>query len=85
MSSVLPTTDHAEIRRWADRHGARPAHVKGTGGAGDPGIIRLDFDEAEPDAGLENITWEEWFDKFEENGLALLHSDETRFNKLVKR
>lgn len=45
MSSHLSntTTDHEEIRRWAESRGARPARVRGTGNSGDPGIIRLDL------------------------------------------
>ncbi len=37
------TTDHEEIRRWAEERGARPARVRRTGRDGDPGMIRLDF------------------------------------------
>jgi hypothetical protein len=33
------TTDHKEIRRWAEEHGGKPARVKGTGND-DPGIRR---------------------------------------------
>jgi hypothetical protein len=31
------TTDHDEIRRWAEEHGGQPAVVKGTE------ILRIDF------------------------------------------
>jgi hypothetical protein len=51
------TTDHEEIRRWAEAHGGRPARVKGTGGQGDPGILRLDFPGDGPDRNLEEIGW----------------------------
>ena len=37
------TTDHDEIRRWAEERGAKPSCVKGTGGKRDTGMIRLDF------------------------------------------
>jgi hypothetical protein len=42
-ASARVLTDYDEIRRWAEERNARPARVKGTGGNGDIGIIRLDF------------------------------------------
>jgi hypothetical protein len=89
MSEANVTTDHAEIRRWAEKRGGRPARVKGTGGKDDPGLLRIDF--RDPDESLEEISWDEFFEKFEENDLALLYQDKTesggesRFNKLVDR
>jgi hypothetical protein len=82
MASATPITDHAEIRRWAEENNGSPARVRGTGGDHDPGMLRIDFDSQ--DEGLEDI-WEEWFDAFERNSLALLKSDDSRFNKLVRR
>lgn len=83
MSSATPITDHDQIRRWAERNGGRPACVKGTGKDGDPGMLRLDFDEQ--DEGLDEISWDTWFEWFDRNGLALLRSEDSRFNKLVSR
>ena len=79
------TTDHSTIRKWAEARDGRPARVKGTGDAKDAGLLRLDF--GKPEENLEAITWEEFFDKFEESALALLYEDEpdNRFNKLVSR
>ena len=59
--------------------------MKGTGDAKDAGLLRLDF--GKPEENLEVVTWEEFFDKFEESELALLYEDEpdNRFNKLVSR
>ena len=73
------------IRKWAETHDGRPARVKGTGDAKDAGLLRLDF--GKPEESLEAITWEEFFDKFEESELALLYGDEpdSRFSKLVRR
>jgi hypothetical protein len=81
--------DHEEIRRWAEDRGARPAHVSGTGGGDDVGMIRLDFPGYSAEGSLEEIGWDEWFDKFDESKLALMVQDETsegktsNFNKLV--
>jgi hypothetical protein len=83
MSTATPITDHDQIRRWAEENNGRPARVKGTGQGGDPGILRLDFDEK--DDNLEAISWDEWFKWFDQNDLALLCSADSRFNKLVNR
>lgn len=83
MSSAEPITDHDEIRKWVEKNKGRPAAVKGTGKGKDPGILRIDFQE--PDEGLEEIEWDVWFEAFEKNKLALLRSEDTRFNKLVSR
>ena len=61
MSSAHPETDHAAIRRWAESHGGRPAKVDREGPGG---ILRLDFQEPEP--GLTEIGWDEFFKIFEE-------------------
>jgi hypothetical protein len=90
--SAHTTTDHDFIRRWVEERGGKPSRVKRTGGGEDPGILRIDFPGYSGADSLEEIEWEEWFEKFEENGLAFLHRDIKgddgeldRFNKLVSR
>ena len=84
-------TDHEEIRQWAEARGGRPAHVKRTGGGDDVGMIRIDFPGYSGEESLEPISWEQWFEKFEEKDLALVvenqppGGDKARFNKLVSR
>lgn len=86
MSEAITTTDHQEIRRWAEHLGGRPSRVR-TPGPG--GILRIDFGEQEPE--LEEISWERFFEIFEENELAFLYQkqgsggDQSRFNKFVER
>ena len=79
------TTDHDTIRKWAEARDGRPARVKGTGDAKDAGLLRLDF--GKPEESIEAISWEEFFEKFEDSELALLYEDEpdNRFSKLVRR
>jgi hypothetical protein len=81
------TTDHAEIRRWAEQHGGRPASVSATGSGDDPGILRLMFPDApqHDDDALEEISWDEWLQAFDENELALVYEPDGNFNKLVSR
>lgn len=86
-----PLTDHEQIRSWAEDRGAVPSCVKGTGKREDIGMIRLDFPGYSGEESLQEISWDEWFQKFDENDLALLVQETTtggeksNFNKLVKR
>ena len=83
--------DHDEIRQWAQDRGAKPSCVRGTGGKGDIGMLRLDFPGYSGEDTLEHIDWDEWFEKFDERGLALLYQETTasgeksNFNKLMSR
>lgn len=85
------TTDHDEIRQWAEERGARPTCVRGTGGGADIGMLRLDFPGYSGEGKLQEIGWDDWFDKFDQRGLALLYQNTTargqksNFNKLVAR
>jgi hypothetical protein len=87
------TTDHETIRHWAEERGAKPACVKGIGDKDDTGMIRLEFPGAPQsnDASLQEITWDEFFQKFDERKLALVYQDKTshgeksNFNKLISR
>jgi hypothetical protein len=86
------TTDHSEIRRWAEARGGRPAVVKSTRGKGDDtGILRIDFPGYSGSGSLEEISWEEFFEKFDGEKLALVYQETTargqksNFNKIVSR
>jgi hypothetical protein len=89
MSQGTTTTDHDTIRKWAEERDGRPASVAGTGSKGEPGILRIDFKPW--DEKLEKISWEDFFEKFEEENLAFLYQEETasggtsRFHKFVER
>jgi len=89
--SAQPLTDHEEIRQWAEERGGTPSCVRGTGDKGDIGMLRLDFPGYSGGDSLQPISWDDWFEKFDERGLALLVQDRTsrgqksNFNKLVSR
>ena len=93
MAETNITTDHDEIRKWAEARGGRPAVVRSTHGKGGTGIIRLEFPNAPnaDDEALEEISWEEFFEKFDDADLALLYQEKTaggqksNFNKLIGR
>lgn len=77
--------DHDEIRDWAETRRGEPAIVKGTS------IIRLDFPGFTGEEKLERISWDEWFQKFDDANLALVFEARTargqksNFNKLIGR
>ncbi|TCU09683.1 hypothetical protein [Rhizobium sullae] len=86
MSASNTTTDHQEIRNWVEARQGHPARVKGR----EPGgILRIDF--GEPEESLEKISWDKFFEIFDENKLAFLYQEKTddgrtsRFSKFVAR
>lgn len=90
MASAKVTTNHDSIKTWAESRGGHPATVKGTGrGREEAGILRLDFDP--PDEKLEKISWDEFFEKFDDAELAFLYQEKSadgktsRFHKFVNR
>ena len=91
MTLSRTTRDHDEIRRWAEARGAVPAEVKGTERGGEAGIIRFEFPKApnRNDSKLEEISWEDFFEKFDRNNLEMVYQEKTaegersNFNKLV--
>ena len=84
-------TDHETIRRWVEERGGRPATVRGTGDTGDVGVLRIDFPGGAGGESLEPISWDEWFEKFEQQGLAAVYQEEravgedSTFLRLVRR
>lgn len=90
-SESRTTTDHDEIRRWVEDHGGKPASVKGTESGGEPGVLRIDFPGGSGEDQLEPISWDDWFEKFEESKLAFLYQEkkasgeDSTFFKLISR
>ena len=91
MADAKSTTDHQVIKKWAEDRGGKPAAVKGTGKGDDPGVLRIDFPGYTGEESLQQITWEQFFDKFEKEHIAFLYQEETedsntsRFSKLINR
>jgi hypothetical protein len=90
-SSSKTTRDHDEIRRWAESRKAIPCEVAGTERGDEPGILRFEFPTARNhnDDKLKEISWDEFFEKFDESNLELLYQETTadgersNFNKLI--
>jgi hypothetical protein len=85
------TTDHEFIKEWVEARGGCPAAVKRTSRGGSPGIIRIDYPGFSGQKTLEAISWDEFFQKFDEHELAFLYQEQTadgqpsRFSKIVGR
>jgi Rho termination factor, N-terminal domain len=72
----LVTTSHEVIRQWAEARGGRPATVEGTEHGDRAGVLRFDFGEDTPK--LRQISWDEWFETFDERGLNFIYQEERK-------
>jgi hypothetical protein len=90
-SESKTTTDHKTIQKWAVARGGKPTSVKGTERDGEAGLLRIDFPGYSGGDRLEEISWDEFFKKFDEKNLAFLYQEhtssgeESRFFKLISR
>jgi hypothetical protein len=78
MPENRTTTDHEEIRRWAEERGGRPAAVVNSENNEDvaAGGLRIDFPDYDSGEPLQEITWTEFFDRFEEENLTFIFQEE---------
>lgn len=86
--SGVTTTDHDEIRRWVEERDGTPSSVRGTERKGaEAGMLRIDFPGYSGGDTLEEIGWEDFFEKFDESKLAFLYDPDSRsrFNKFIRR
>lgn len=91
MALSKTTQDHEEIRNWAEKRGAVPAEVASTHRRDEPGILRFSFPRArgKNNDSLTEISWDDFFEKFDENNLELVYQEKTaagrqsNFNKLI--
>lgn len=85
------TTDHNQIKKWAEERGGEPVKIASTGDGSDPGLIRLHFPDFSSDDPFEPISWDDFFRKFDEANLEFVYQETTsggqrsNFFKLVKR
>ena len=88
----MQTTDHDTIKQWVEDRGGVPAVVTDTADDDGGGLLRIDFPDADGvSENLSTISWEQFFETFEDSELAFLYQEETsdgetsRFNKFVAR
>ncbi len=91
MALSKTTRNHDEIREWAEARGAKPAEVASTETGAGAGILRLEFPKApnKNDSNLKEISWEEFFEKFDASDLELVLQDltadgeQSNFNRFI--
>jgi hypothetical protein len=76
MMRSITLTDHDEIRDWAEARGGRPVAAR-TGRPGDPKNVRIEFPGAFAQRSASEISWDDFFERFEAAGLALVVSERT--------
>jgi hypothetical protein len=68
-----------------------PSRVIGTGNHEDAGLLRIDFPGYGGTGELEEISWDDFFRKFEDEDLTFVYQEKTEdgdtsnFNKIVRR
>jgi hypothetical protein len=74
--ATLATRSRDVVEDWARRRNAEPAAAT-RGDDGRPRVLRFDF-QGGPDKGgreLEHISWDEWWQTFEERDLAFVYQE----------
>lgn len=80
-----PTTDHSEIRHWALKHKAVPVEVLPDHVDSEPATLRFLLPEQSRHLGFSQISWEEFFVKFDELGLTFVYDkDSTGYNEILQ-
>ena len=87
MPITGPTTDHYEIRLWADGNRMVPIERLPQLVDHEPATLcLLALDAAKSRQDLRRLTWEEFFAKFDELGLAFVYdADSTGYSELLQR
>jgi Rho termination factor, N-terminal domain len=68
------TSDHEEIRAWAEARGAVPATDEGAWDGAQPGALRFRFPHS-PTENLQQIDWLIWFRTFDNRRLMFIYRD----------
>jgi hypothetical protein len=70
----LVTTHHEVIRQWAEERDGVPATVEGTEHGDHLGVLRIDF--GGDDDKLRHVSWDEWFNTFDQRGLNFIYQEQ---------
>ena len=80
-----PTTDHFEIRHWAEQHNAVPVEMLPDHVDSEPATLRLLLPAQIRNLGMTRISWDEFFVKFDELGLTFVYdSESTGYNEILQ-
>ena len=81
MSDSKTTTDHNSIRKWAEERDGKPSVVESTANSGKGGgLLRITVPGYAED-NLKEISWDEFFEIFDDNDLQFLYQEKTRDGK----
>ena len=86
MNQARVTTDHKEIKKWAEKYGGKPQIIDDSQALADSVGIRIDFpgqtdDLFLPETKVRDVSWEEFFKKFDELNLAFIYKNEVDLKK----
>jgi hypothetical protein len=87
MPILGPTTDHLEIRHWAESHKAVPTELLPQTLDHIPAVLRLMFPQMAADRkDIRILTWEEFFAKFDLLGLTFIYDTaiSSGYNELLQ-
>lgn len=81
------TTDHNEIKQWAEDHHGVPAVIKNTEEGSGAGLLRIHFPENSDDQDFKELSWDNFFDTFDKKGLEFIYQDEkeSTFHKFIDK
>ena len=86
MAIAGPTTNHKEIRRWAERKNAIPVEMLPHMVDSEPALLRFMLSaqlQDHPD--VRRISWEDFFAKFDGLGLTFVYdNDSTGYNEILQ-
>jgi hypothetical protein len=76
MAIFGPTTDHQQIRQWAESHGGLPAELLPYRVNHAPLELRLYFGpDLSSDKWMRAMTWDDFFARFDLMGLTFVYDD----------
>lgn len=84
------TTDHDKIKKWVEDREGKPAVVESTEKKDGSGLLRINF-PGYAEENLKDISWDQFFEVFDQNDLAFLYQEKTqdgkisRFSKFVNK
>ncbi len=86
MPIAGPTTDHTEIRHWAEKHHAVPTEILPQHLNHEPTVLRFMFPQMAADRlDIRVLSWEEFFAKFDLLGLSFVYeSNSGGYNELLQ-
>jgi hypothetical protein len=86
MPIAGPTTDHEEIRHWAEKHKAVPTEILPQHLNHEPLVLRMMLPQMAADyQNIRVLTWEEFFAKFDLLGLSFVYDrNSSGYNELLQ-